>query len=391
MFKMVDGLVSRGHIVDEYCPETADLSFLPLDNYVRRSTVLPYEPLGVYNKRIPLLTPYISAARLSHDLKAMAVLGQKTAEHLNRISYDAIFSHDCQLVFAPDVLRYVQLPSIHYFHIGARGLFIEDKKRDSTAADLVALKEKYYTPAQKLFRWLRYRQSSNNFRAVDRILTNSNFSKDELRTTYGVTAQVCYLGVDVAKFRPLQIGRENFLLSVGAVHYHKGYRFLIRSLAQLPEKQRSPLIIAANNSDPAELRILRDLASEKGVNFTVRNIKDADEMVELYNRAAAFVYSPIREPWGLAAVEAMACGTPVVAVGEGGITESIVDGETGLLTPRDEKLFADVLNQVFANPGLAARLGSGGVARARSHFTWDKTVDRLETHFHELILEHNAL
>jgi glycosyltransferase involved in cell wall biosynthesis len=270
-------------------------------------------------------------------------------------------------------------------------LFIEDKKRDSTAADLVALKEKYYTPAQKLFRWLRYRQSSNNFRAVDRILTNSNFSKDELRTTYGVTAQVCYLGVDVAKFRPLQIGRENFLLSVGAVHYHKGYRFLIRSLAQLPEKQRSPLIIAANNSDPAELRILRDLASEKGVNFTVRNIKDADEMVELYNRAVAFVYSPIREPWGLAAVEAMACGTPVVAVGEGGITESIVDGETGLLTPRDEKLFAYALNQVLANPGLAARLGSGGVARVRSHFTWDKTVDRLETHFHELVLEHNAL
>jgi glycosyltransferase involved in cell wall biosynthesis len=119
--------------------------------------------------------------------------------------------------------------------------------------------------------------------------------------------------------------------------------------------------------------------------MSVRNVGDAAEMAALYNRAAAFVYSPVREPWGLAAVEAMACGAPVVAVREGGVAESVVDGETGLLTPRDAGAFADALCSVLRAPGLAARLGAGGAAHARARFSWAFTIDNLEAHLQAVV------
>jgi D-inositol-3-phosphate glycosyltransferase len=120
------------------------------------------------------------------------------------------------------------------------------------------------------------------------------------------------------------------------------------------------------------------------VKLTVCTVSDEAEMAALYNQTSAFVFCPIREPWGLAAVEAMACGTPVVAVGEGGLVESAVDGETGLLTGRDPEAFAAALGRVLSDPALARRLGAGGVARARAHFSWEDTVDRLEAHLHEV-------
>ena len=59
--------------------------------------------------------------------------------------------------------------------------------------------------------------------------------------------------------------------------------------------------------------------------------------------------------------------------------------ESGLLTPRDEDAFAAALGRVLAEPTLAGRLTAGGIARTRSHFTWEHTVDQLEAHFEEVI------
>lgn len=384
MVEMVKGLVARGHVVDEYCPETADLTFLPLDGSVRRTVVLPCRLQGVATSRVPLLTPYITAVRLAADLGTMAAVGRQAAQRLNEGSYDLVFTHDCQRVLVPDVLRYLRRPSVHYFHVGTRGLGAEEAPDPKERGLLAAAKRAYYTPARDVYPRLRFRQARRNLRAADLVLTNSRFAAAELAESFGVASEVCYLGVDEAQFQPLGLLRERFVLSVGAVHPHKGYRFLVRALARLPLADRPPLVIAANSIEPAEWEALRQSAASLGVQLTVRNVSDATGMTALYNRAAAFVYAPIREPWGLAAVEAMAGGTPVVAVAEGGVAESVADGESGLLTPRDEDAFASALGRILAEPALAGRLAAGGVARARSRFTWEHTVDCLEAHFEEV-------
>lgn len=385
MVEMVKGLVARGHVVDEYCPETADLTFLPLDGVARRTVVLPCRLRGVARTRVPSLTPYITAGRLAADLRTMTALGRQAAHLIEQRDYDLVFTHDCQLVLVPDVLRFLRLPSVHYFHVGARGLGFDQPSEHATTSLATKAKRAFFAPARQSFPQLRFRQAQRNLHAARCVLTNSRFAAAEVEAAFGVTSQVCYLGVDTAQFRPLGLPREPFLLSVGALHYHKGYRFLIRALARLPEAQRLPLVIAANSVEPAELGALEQLAADLGVRFTVKRVADAAEMAALYNWAAAFVYAPIREPWGLAAVEAMACGAAVVAVAEGGVAESVADGESGLLTPRDEDAFAAALARTLADPALARRLGEAGAARARVCFTWQQTVDRLEMQFAQIV------
>lgn len=380
MVEIVKGLVAHGHTMDEWCPETADLTFLPLDGIVRRTEILPLRLRGVAPMRVPLLTPYLTAARLATDLRTMAALGRKVAESIDRQGYDVIFTHDCQLVLVPDVLQFLQLPSAHYFHAGTRS-FTSHGTNKASAVDMKdKIKAAYYAPAHRHFPSLRFRQAGQNLHAARKVLTNSKFAAAELNEAFGIAADVCYLGVDTACFRPMGLPRERFVLSVGAVHPHKGYRFLIESLARLPERRRPPLVIAANSSEPAELQAIQTLAANRDVALTVQSVRNAEEMAALYNCAPVFVYCPVREPWGLAAVEAMACGTPVVAVSEGGVAESCVHGETGLLVERDEAAFADALNRVLSDPALGAQLGAGGVVRVQTRFTWDRTVEEIEKH-----------
>jgi len=389
MVEMTRRLVARGHTVDEICPETAERSFLPLEGSVRQTVVLPFSPWGVLRHRVPLLTPYITALRLVLDMNFLARLGKQAAQLIDEGGYDLAFTHDCQLVQNPDVLRFLRTPALHYCHHGARSRLPgppEDFAVNSSITE--RLKQAYYALPVWGYPRLRERRAAQNIRAAERVLTNSCSAQSTLRAAYGIESQVCYLGVDTERFRPLGVTREAFVLSVGAVHYFKGYRFLITALGQLPAALRPPLLIAANSESPDERAILEALAEQHQVSLTIVRITDDDALVSLYNRAAAFVYTPIMEPWGLTAVEAMACGAPVVAVAEGGVRESVNDGETGLLTPRDTAAFAAALARVLADKSLAAQLGAAGVERVKQLFTWERTVDHLEQHLVGVVNAH---
>jgi glycosyltransferase involved in cell wall biosynthesis len=109
------------------------------------------------------------------------------------------------------------------------------------------------------------------------------------------------------------------------------------------------------------------------------NISDK-YLVELYNRAQITLYAPVREPFGLVALESMACGTPIVAVAEGGIRETITHGKTGLLTERDPKKFGAAVQQLLSNPAWAAKLGRNGRQQVERNWSWEEAAIRLENH-----------
>jgi len=379
MVEMAKGLVARGHVVDEYCPATADVSFLPLAGTVRRLKILPFRAYGVCPRRLPLLTPYVTAARLCADLGRLSRLSRQAAREIDAGGYDVVFSHDCQLAQNPAVLRFVRTPSLHYCHHGARAHLSQAERSSNPGRGVLeGAKRAYYAAPRALYPWLLTREARQNIECATLVATNSQFSVESLFRVYGVGSRVCFYGIDSSTFRPMGLERDGFVLSVGALHVYKGYRFLVRALGRIPSAKRPRLLIAANSTEPDERTIIEALASEHGVPLAITCVRDDEELARLYNRAAAFVYAPVMEPWGLAPVEAMACGTPVVAVAEGGVRESVVHGETGLLTERDEREFAGALSAVLADAGLARRLGTAGLSRARGLFTWHRTVDRVE-------------
>lgn len=381
VFDMVKGLAERGHMLDEFCPQTADCTFLPLNGYVRRTVVLPFRRRGVWSRRLPLLTPYVTALRLTRDLHKLSRVGRQAAGAIDGGDYDVVFAHDCQLAQNPAVLRFLATPSVYYCHHGARSRLSKPDEAGNGHGFIHRAKVAYYALPRRFYPWLRERHAAQNIRQAGRVLTNSHFVREGFFRLYGLESQVAYLGVDTNRFRPLGLAREPFLLSVGAVHYHKGFRFLISALGRLPARQRLPLLIVANSVENEERQIIETLARQMGVDLTIRTVIDDQELVSLYNRAMAFVYTPIMEPWGLVVLEAMACGTPVVAVNEGGIRESVINGQTGLLADRDEEAFAATLLRLLSDRRCAEQFGQAAAADVQTRWTWPHAIDRLEQVF----------
>jgi glycosyltransferase involved in cell wall biosynthesis len=101
-----------------------------------------------------------------------------------------------------------------------------------------------------------------------------------------------------------------------------------------------------------------------------------DELQTLYARAAVVACPSRREGFGVACLEAMAHGRPVVATGVGGLRDLVVDGETGLVVPaRDPTALRGALERLLADPGLRRRLGAAGRERAREQFSWATVTD----------------
>jgi glycosyltransferase involved in cell wall biosynthesis len=217
------------------------------------------------------------------------------------------------------------------------------------------------------------------------ILANSYYSSEAILRAYGVVSHVSYLGIDTNLFRPLDLPKENFVLSVGECSPHKGFDFIIRSLSLIREQTRPKLILASNSTSLTWEAHLVSLAARLHVDLEVRRAIPDDELVSLCNRARLFVYAAILEPFGLAPVEAMACGTPVVAVKEGGVRESVVHVETGILTPREERAFAGAAADLLADDQQRERMGRRAVEVVRDFWTLRHAGERLEAHLRRAI------
>jgi glycosyltransferase involved in cell wall biosynthesis len=212
------------------------------------------------------------------------------------------------------------------------------------------------------------------------VLANSYFSREAILRALGINASVCYLGIDTRLFRPLALTRENFVLSVGMCEGHKGFDFLLRALGLINESARPRLLIAANRTSRDWEAYLQKLAARLDVKLEIKRAVSDQELVVLYNQATVFVYGPILEPFGLAPLEAMACGTPVVAVKEGGVRETVVHGETGILTDRDEQAFAEAVAEMLRDEILRKRLGDQALESVKSFWTCEQAGERLVGH-----------
>lgn len=162
----------------------------------------------------------------------------------------------------------------------------------------------------------------------------------------------------------------------------KGIRYLIEAAAILKANSTPVhLVIAGDGEQRAELeRLVRDLGvSASFVGFY-------PDMPTLLATADVFVMASLSEGLGVAVLEAMAAGKPVVASAVGGLRESVVDGVTGYsIRPADSRALADAIGKIISNPALAAEFGSAGRARARANYGLENMARGNEALYYELI------
>lgn len=244
---------------------------------------------------------------------------------------------------------------------------------------------------------------------ADAVIAVSRGMRDDILACYPSLdpdrVRVVHNGIDTRLYRPDRgtavldrIGIDPdrpYVLFVGRITRQKGVPHLLRAARALDPGAQ--LVLCAGAPDTPEIGAeFRELVEElgrtrDGVHW-IPEMLPRPEVIQLLTHAAVFACPSVYEPLGIVNLEAMACGTAVVASAVGGIPEVVDDGGTGLLVPYDERHpeafesgLTEALNRVLDDPESAARMGAAGRRRAVREFGWDQVARRTYAVYEELL------
>jgi D-inositol-3-phosphate glycosyltransferase len=240
---------------------------------------------------------------------------------------------------------------------------------------------------------------------ADRVICASDGERRLLIDRYGVSPQRAVqvpCGVDVDHFQPMrqsvarkELGLPNdelLALYVGRIEPLKGIDILIRAAAETDARFRL-LVVGGDGKDEPRKAQLKALASELGIadRVTFHDAVPHGRLPLHYNAADVCIVPSYYESFGLVALEAMACGVPVIASRVGGLVETVRDGQTGYLVPwRCPEPFAERLELVLGNEPLRRSLGR--MARLNvERFRWSEVATQVESVYHSLVSQYRGV
>jgi glycosyltransferase involved in cell wall biosynthesis len=378
IFEATKRLSTRHHI-DVYTFTSAGHEFADIRPFVQAYECFEYHPASLLSSPFGRFN---QAIRL-FDLRKMGQLSKLLAHRIGSGSYDLAYVQPCQVTQSPILLQHLKtIPTIYYLQEPPRAIYETKPIRPYYKNNETGLRSKIdaIDPLLLAYNYSMRKVDLENTRSATKVLVNSKYIREVVRDIYQIEPYVSYHGVDTAKFRLLASKKQEMVLSVGSLTPLKGFDFLIQSIGCIDTKLRPPLVIASNFQVPEEKLYLEQLAEKLDVKLDLLNNVSDEQLVSLYNSARLTVYSPIREPFGLVSLESMACGTPVVAVREGGVQEAVLHEQTGMTVERDPVMFAEAIESLLANPKLAALYGQNGREHVLKNWTWDRAIETLEMH-----------
>ena len=300
-------------------------------------------PAGLRRAAAPLVLP----ARL----RAFDSLCADIAAEIDESS-DIALVHNSMYIAAPPLLSHISVPSVYYCYEFPRHIYEPSIVRRTENSLLRFM----------LFRlrWLERRMDRRAVADAGEIVALSSFMAARVRDIYSREPEVVRPGVDTVRYHRTAGERKNMVLSVGALWPFKGHEMAIEAVSAIPKTLRPSLTVVADREFPGYERKLSSAAEQLEVSLRVRRRISDRQLVELYNRTSAVVCCQKNEPYGLVPLEAMACGTAVVAVAEGGFLDNVRHGENGILVERDPPKVGEAIQRVISDTGLQRRLAEGG-------------------------------
>jgi len=319
-------------------------------------------------RRAPEAHPALRPPLRYADLAALRRAWHRAGALAASAGADVIYANPCKVLQAPAGLLAGGLPPAVYF--------CDEPRRVDYEPSAQAMRN----PRTRLLYAPLYRtERALDRRAVARaahILTNSRYTARAIAAAYGRDAEAVPMGVperllagDGSARAP---GSPRHLLTVGALIPGKGHELVIRAAAGGPW----PVVLVTPRPDPSEEARLRGVAAAVGVTLEVRVGVSDDELRETYNSAFATLYLARAEPLGLVSLEAQACGSPVVVADEGGLPETVRDGESGFVVAREPAAAAAALTRLGEGDRRAV-MGAAARAHARA-WTWKASAERVQ-------------
>lgn len=285
------------------------------------------------------------------DLVRLYFFHKKIAKQINKQKYDIIFIHASRFTQAPFILRFLKGKKVYYSQETLRTVYEEGFAIPKNIGRL-----KYYY--EKNNRMIRKIIDSSNIRKADQILTNSKFTQNLISKSYGLKSRVVYLGIDSSFFKPLKIKKDIDIFFIGGKNKIDGYHFLDKALNTLKDK-----------------KIRLEIKGERWISD--------EELLKLYNRSKIVANLEYNQPFGLIALESMACRVPVIVLDDAAYKETVVNGVNGYLIS-DSRELAKRISTILDNRFLAQRIGREGRKIVVAKWDWKIRIKELNKIFNEL-------
>jgi mannosylfructose-phosphate synthase len=233
--------------------------------------------------------------------------------------------------------------------------------------------------------------------SASKVIATTPQQRDIIHEKYGVSERGIALttpGFYPDKFRRMDKDTLNraidkyklplrFVLAVGRITDYKGYDLLIKAMANVVKEMPDIKLILRIGSDrltEEEIRKKKELLQLAESLDLVDNIlfyNYVEDLEAFYNAAEVFVLPSTYEPFGMVAIESMACGTPAIVTTKGGLKSFLKDGQDALLVdPVDTRALAEAILRLLTDRTLHNKLSGNGYEKVHSVFTWPMIADR---------------
>lgn len=338
-------LLSVNNIVDVYTLSSSQKDFLDFSKLT--CTIYTYK-FTIQNNLPGFLKRLVSDVKTFISLNT---LHKKIAKDIDSGKYDVVIVHPDSYTQAPFILKHLKTKHIYFCEELLRNVY---ESIFAIPNNLPIVKYIY----EMCNRAIRKQIDITNTRSANIILTHSQFMKNNIFNAYGIKAGICPLGVDITVFAP-QKGKKSFFTLIGMLDKSTG----------------SELINALNMKYPHLKEKIHIIDFSKGKFITDQQI------CKVYSQSIATLCISYNEPFGLTAIESMACETPVIAVNEGGYKETIIDKENGLLINRNVEDLYEACMFFIKNPEKRAIMGKRARLRVTQNWTWEKHITLLKEYF----------
>jgi glycosyltransferase involved in cell wall biosynthesis len=200
--------------------------------------------------------------------------------------------------------------------------------------------------AARLWIALHSRLDKRSIGRVDQVVSNSEFTARRFKQYLGRDSTVVYPPVDTSKFH--YAGDDGFWLSVNRLFPEKRIELQLEAFARMPEERL--VIIGGSDKGDYSGTYARHIMEMLPSNVKLLGGLSEEELIGYYGRCRGLVATSRDEPFGMNAIEAMASGKPVIAVGDGGYTESVLDGKTGRLIDPAPEALVEAVKEISQSP-----------------------------------------
>jgi mannosylfructose-phosphate synthase len=317
------------------------------------------------------------------------------ARHLIRergLSYDFIDSHYWDAGIAGQLLgKALGIPHIHTPHsLGAW----KKRQMETDSPQSIATFEAEYNFTERI------KSERRIYHGAAAVIATTLQQQEILADDYGVSPAFCHVispGFDEKRFYPVSQERRqqirqrlgfsgNVAMAVGRLARNKGYDLLVNAFTVVASRDPAATLALFVGGDQARedeeemSRELRQQVRTAGLQDRVRfgSFIPDEELADYYRAADVFVLSSRYEPFGMTAIEAMACGTACVVTLHGGLSHAITFGLNGLYAnPFDPEDLGITIYKVLQYPVVKSRLSRMGAKRVHAHFTWTRIAEQL--------------